>query len=189
MRVRAWTGLHPKTRKAKERYGSESAVVVKSTVVLVEVQRLPRGERRRKPKALWLWWHGEGEPDLDLLWKSYCRRFDTEHFVKFLKGTLGWTTPRVRHPEQADRWTWLVLSAYTQLRLARSVVDDRRLPWERPLPPRKLTPTRVLRSFATLLPLVGTPARAPKPRGRSPGGPKGSLSGRAKRYPVLKKTI
>ena len=66
VRVRAWTGLHPKTRKAKERYGSESAVVVKSTVVLVEVQRLPRGERRRKPKALWLWWHGEGEPDLDL---------------------------------------------------------------------------------------------------------------------------
>jgi len=189
VRVRAWSGLHPKTRKAKERYGSESAVVVKSTVVLAEVQRLPRGERRRKPKALWLWWHGEGEPDLDLLWKSYCRRFDIEHFVKFLKGTLGWTTPRVRHPEQADRWTWLVLSAYTQLRLARGVVADRKLPWERPLPQRKLTPARVLRSFATLLPLVGTPARAPKPRGRSPGRPKGSFSGRAKRYPALKKAI
>ena len=34
------------------------------------------------------------------------------------KQTLGWTTPRVRHPEQADRWTWLVLVAYAQLRLA-----------------------------------------------------------------------
>jgi hypothetical protein len=156
-------------------------------VVLVEVERLPRGERRRRPKKLWLWWHGEGEPDLDLLWRSYCRRFDVEHFVKCLKQRLGWTTPRVRHPEQADRWTWLLLAAYTQLRLARGIVADRRLPWERPLPLQSLTLTRVLRSFATLLPLLGTPAKAPKPRGRSPGRPKGRLSGRAKRYPTVKK--
>ena len=185
--MRAWSGLHPKSRKAQERYGSESACVVKGTVVLVEVQKLPRGERRRRPKALWLWWHGDGHPDLDLLWKSYCRRFDIEHFVRFLKGVLGWNTLRVRYPEQADRWTWLVLAAYAQLRLARGVVADRRLPWEQPLPARKLTPTRVLRSFVTLLPLVGTPAEAPKPRGRSPGRPRGSLSGRARRYPAVKK--
>jgi hypothetical protein len=185
--VRAWSGLHPKTRKAAERYGSETAAVVEGTVVLVEVERLPRGERRRKPKALWLWWHGEGEPDLNLVWKAYRRRFDVEHFVKFLKGTLGWTALRVRHPEQADRWTWLVLAAYAQLLLARGLVANRRLPWERPLPTHKLTPTRVLRSFASLLPLVGTPARAPKPRGRSPGRPKGRLSGPARRYPAVKK--
>jgi len=29
---------------------------------------------------------------------------------------LGWTTPRVRHPEQADLWTWLMVVAFTQLR-------------------------------------------------------------------------
>jgi hypothetical protein len=58
VRVRSWSGLHPKTRRAAERYGSESACVVRGTVVLVEVERLPRGERRRKPKALWLWWNG-----------------------------------------------------------------------------------------------------------------------------------
>ena len=187
VRVRAWSGLHPKTRRAAERYGSESAAVVEGTAVLVEVERLPRGERRRKPKVLWLWWTGEGEPDLDLLWRAYCRRFDLEHFVKFLKGVLGWTTPRVRHPEQADRWTWLLLAAYAQLRLARGIAADRRLPWERPLPMQSLTPTRVLRSFATLLPLMGTPAREPKPRGRSPGRRKGRLSGPAKRYPAVKK--
>jgi hypothetical protein len=187
VRVRAWSGLHPKTRRAAERYGSESATVVEGAVVLVEVGRLPRGERRRKPKALWLWWHGGGEPDLDLLWKAYCRRFDVEHFVKFLKGALGWTTPRVRHPEQADRWTWLVLAAYAQLLLARRIVVDSRLPWERPLPVGSLTPTRVLRNFAALLPALDTPAEAPKPRGRSPGRPRGSLSGPAKRYPAVKK--
>jgi hypothetical protein len=105
VRVRAWSGLHPKTRQAEERYGSKSARVVKGTVVLVQVRRLPQGERRRKPKDLWLWWHGEGEPNLDLLWQGYCRRFDIEHFVKFGKSRLGWTAPQVRHPEQADRWT------------------------------------------------------------------------------------
>jgi hypothetical protein len=52
-----------------------------------------------------------------------------EHTVRFCKQALGWTTPRPRHPEQADRWTWLVLAAYTQLRLARQVAADVRLPW------------------------------------------------------------
>ncbi len=32
-----------------------------------------------KPKKLWLWWSGEGEPDLNLLWRGYVRRFDVEH--------------------------------------------------------------------------------------------------------------
>jgi hypothetical protein len=185
VRVRCWAGLHPKTRRIGERYGCERAPVVRGTVVLVEVDKLPR--QTRKPKKLWLWWHGEGEPDLDLLWRAYVRRFDLEHTIRFLKQTLGWTTPRVRHPEQADRWTWLVLLAYAQLGLARSCAEDRRLPWERPQRERRLTPCRTLRGFATLLAAVGTPARAPKPCGRSPGRPKGRLSGRAKRYPALKK--
>ena len=187
VRVRAWSGLHPKTRRAKERYGCESACVVRGTLVLVEVGTLPQGERRRQPKALWLWWDGAGEPDLALLWRAYTRRFSVEHMIRFWKQRLGWTAPRIRHPEQADRWTWLVLAAYTQLRLARGIVADQRLPWEKPLAMEKLTPTWVLRVFATLLPLLGTPADAPKPRGRSPGRPKGTLSGSAKRYPAIKK--
>ena len=187
VRVRAWPGLHPKTRRAAERYGSDSAAVVKGTVALVEVERLPSGKRRRSPKALWLWWHGEDEPDLDLLWRSYCRRFSIEHAIRFIKERLGWVRPKVRHPEQADRWTWLILAAYAQLLLARGVVADRRLPWEKPLAAEKLTPYRVLRSFVTLVPLLGTPAEAPKPRGRSPGRPKGSLSGPARRHPAVKK--
>jgi hypothetical protein len=184
VRVRCWAGLHPKTRRIGERYGCKRAPVVRGTVVLVEVGKLPR--QTRKPKKLWLWWSGASEADLDLLWKAYCRRFDLEHTIRFMKQTLGWTTPRVRHPEQADRWTWLVLAAYAQLRLARAIVADARLPWERPQRPRRLTPTRVLRGFATLLAVVGTPAKPPKPCGRSPGRPKGSRSGPAKRHPALK---
>jgi hypothetical protein len=186
VQVRAWSGLHPKTRRIGERYGCERAPVVRGSVVLVEVSKLPR--ETRKPKALWLWFSGDDEPDLDLLWRAYVRRFDLEHAIRFLKQTLGWTIPRVRHPEQADRWTWLVLAAYAQLRLARSCAGDSRLPWERPQRRRRLTPCRVLRGFAALLAAVGTPAAAPKPCGRSPGRPKGRLSGRAERHPALKKT-
>jgi hypothetical protein len=184
VRVRCWSGLHPKTRRIGERYGCEAAPVVRGTVVLVDVGKLPK--QTRKPKKLWLWWSGQSEADLDLLWRAYCRRFDLEHTIRFMKQTLGWTTPRVRHPEQADRWTWLVLASYAQLRLARIWVADGRLPWERPQRPRRLTPTRVLRGFATLLPVVGTPAKPPKPCGRSPGRPKGSRSGPARRHPALK---
>ena len=110
VRVRAWAKLHPKVR-AHEGQGSRGPLpIVVGTLVLVEeVQRLPRGEeRRREPRVLWLWWHGGGPdgaaPDLELIWRAYVRRFDLEHTFRFLKQTLGWTTPRVRHPEQADRW-------------------------------------------------------------------------------------
>ena len=130
---------------------------------------------------------GPGPLDLDLAWRGYVRRFDLEHTVRFCKQTLGWTTPRPRHPAQADRWTWLVLAAYAQLRLARQLADDQRLPWERPRPPGKLSPYRVRRGFPRLLCALGSPANAPKPAGRSPGRPKGRCSGPAVRHPAIKK--
>ncbi len=187
VRVRAWAGLHAKTQNHPGHGTRGPRPIKRGTLLLVEVGRLP--QRPRKPQALWLWWHGPrgATPDLDLLWRAYVRRFDLEHTFRFLKQTLGWTTPRFRHPEQADRWSWLVLAAYTQLRLARPFVADRRLPWERRLPVGRPTPLRVLRGFSALLVALGTPAKAPKPCGRSPGRPKGRRSGRAKRYPALKK--
>ena len=186
VRVRAWAGLHPKQQLHPTRGTRGPRPIVRGTLVLVEVGRLPG--RTYKPQVLWLWWAGPGAPDLDVLWRAYVRRFDLEHTLRFVKQTLGWTTPRVRRPEQADRWTWLVVAAYTQLRLARAHVADRRLPWERRIEPGKLTPCRVHRAVPTILLAVGTPASAPKPCGRSPGRPKGRRSGRARRYPALKKT-
>jgi DDE superfamily endonuclease len=103
--VRAWAKLHPKVQNHEGRGSRGLLPIVVGTLILVEVERLPRGERRREPRVLWLWWHGSGgEPDLDLIWRSYVRRFDLEHTFRFLKQSMGWTTPRVRHPEQADRW-------------------------------------------------------------------------------------
>jgi hypothetical protein len=161
---------------------------VRGAILRVQVERVPA--RTRPPKVLWLWWAGpEGcALDLDLAWRAYVRRFDLEHTVRFAKQTLGWTTPRLRHPVQAERWTWLVLAAYTQLRLARQLACDQRLAWERPRSQPRLSPVRVRRGFPRLLCALGSPAAAPKPAGRSPGRPKGRASGPAVRYPAIKKT-
>jgi hypothetical protein len=190
VRVRAWANLHPKVAAHEGRGSRGPLPIVVGTLVLVEVERLPCGERRREPRVLWLWWHGpeKAAPDLELIWRSYVRRFDLEHTFRFLKQSLGWITPRVRRPEQADRWTWLVVAAFTQLRLARTCVGDRRLPWERRYDTGRLTPVRVRRVVSALLVELGTPAKPPKPCGRSPGRPKGRLSGRAERYPAIKKS-
>jgi len=125
----------------------------------------------------------------EFLWQAYARRYDIEQTFRFLKQSLNWVRPRVRLPAQADCWTWLVVAAYTQLRLARGAVAEQRLPWERPLPPARLTPGRLQRAFSTLLLTLGTPAAAPKPCGRSPGRPKGRRSLRAARYPPIKKLL
>jgi hypothetical protein len=185
VRVRVWAGLHPKQQAPPVRGTRTTRPIVRGTVVLVEVSGVPA--RLNQRHRLWLWWAGVGVPDVDLLWRAYVRRFDLEYTLRFCTQSLGWTKPRVRSPEHADRWTWLVVATYTQLRLTRSWVADRRLPWERPRDLGKLIPCRVRRAHSALLPLVGTPASPPQPCGRSPGRPTGSRSRRATRFPALKK--
>jgi hypothetical protein len=183
--VQAWAGLHPKQQRHPGHGTRRPRPIVRGTILRVQVERVPA--KTRPPKVLWLWWSGPGPLDLDQAWRAYTRRFDLEHTVRFCKQTLGWTIPRPRHPEQADRWTWLVLAGYTQLRLARQVAADARLPWERPRPQPRLSPYRVRRGFPRLLCALGSPAAAPKPSGCSPGRPKGRSSGPATRYPAIKK--
>jgi hypothetical protein len=183
--VAAWSGLHPKQQRHPGHGTRGPRPIVRGAIIRVQVERVPA--RTRPPKVLWLWWAGPGDLDLDLAWRAYIRRFDLEHTVRFCKQTLGWTTPRPRHPEQADRWTWLVVAAYTQLRLARQIAGDQRLPWERPRTQPRRSPYRVRRGFPRLLCALGSPAATPKPSGCSPGRPKGRPSGPAIRYPAIKK--
>ena len=189
--VRAWAGLHSNVRKPPPAGRYRPRLHAHGTILRVQVSRLPG--HQRTPEILWLWYQGpRGQnvptaPELERLWRSYCRRYDLEQTFRFLKQRLAWVTPRVRLPEQADRWTWLVVAAYTQLRLARAAVADCRLPWERPLPLAGLTPGRVQRAFVTLAGSLPPLAASPRPSGRSPGRPKGRRTGPAARYPPVKK--
>jgi hypothetical protein len=188
VRVRAWSDVHAQVHAHPGRGTHGPRPIQRGTVLLVEVERLPH--QTRPPKPLWLWWQGPPgvTPDLALIWRAYVHRFDLEHTLRFSKQSLGWTTLRVRQPAAAERWTWLVVLAYTQLRLARAVVADQRLPWEHPLPAGRLTPYRVRRAFSSLRERLGTPAAAPKSCGHPVGRPKGRRYRPAPRHPAIKLT-
>jgi hypothetical protein len=187
--VTAWSRYHPQLQRRAGWAGHPGRLpIVEGTLIHVKVDRLP-GDRT--PKPVWLWHSHPQAADLDVLrlFHAFLRRFDLEHTFRFLKQTLGWTRPRVRHPDQADRWTWLILAAYTQLRLARGLTADLRRPWEKPLTPDRLTPGRVRRGFPRIHPTTARPARAPKPSRPGPGRPKGVRNGSpAPRYAVGKQS-
>jgi hypothetical protein len=186
VKVTAWHEMHPRLSRRGHWSAYKALPIVRGAVIRVDVEHLPKPTARAK-KTLWLWWSGDGEPDLDLCWRAYLRRFDIEHEFRFAKGTLGWTTPSLCTPEQADRWTWLVVGALTQLRLARGLVADLRLPWERPRDPAQLTPARVRRGFRRLRATIGTPASPPKSHTAGPGRPKGTRKPPRTRYPAVKR--
>jgi hypothetical protein len=171
--IRAWDRLHPKltARVAWAAHPGELPIL-DGTVIRLEVARLPSGAI---PKPVWLWHSHTGlnQATVDLAWQAYLRRFDIEHTFRMLKQTLGWTTPKLRSPEAADRWTWLLLAAYTQLRLARGLAADLRRPWEKPVPPHRLSPARVRRGFRNLRPHLACPTGVPKPSRPGPGRPAG----------------
>jgi hypothetical protein len=170
----AWDGLYPRLthRGVWAEYPGELPVIA-GTLIRLQVERLP-GDHTPKPVWLWSSVTGATAADVDRWWQAFLRRFDLEHTFRLFKQTLGWTVPKIRTPAAADRWTWLTIAAYTQLRLARPLAADLRRPWEKPAPSGRLTPARVRRGFRHLRPNTARPAAAPKPTRPGPGRPPGS---------------
>ena len=171
----AWNQLHPRlTHRAAWESHDGPLPLIEGSITRLQVERLP-GDRH--PKPVWLW---SSRPELttselNRLWQSFLRRFDLEHTFRFLKQTLGWTRPRIRTPDQGQRWTWIIVAAHTQLRLARHLTQDLRRPWEKPITePHRLTPARIRRGFRNLRLKATLPASAPKPSRPGPGRPPGS---------------
>ena len=173
-----WDRLHPRlaSRGAWQRHQGELPVI-EGTLIRLAVDYLP-GDRHPKPVWLWSSRTGASTADVNRLWQAFLRRFDIEHTFRLFKQVLGWTVPAIREPAAADRWTWLVLAAYAQLRLARNLAADLRRPWEKPTPPGRLTPARVRRGFRNIRAITGCPAGAPKPGKPGPGRPPGSKNRR-----------
>ncbi|MGY3676486.1 hypothetical protein ACVWXU_000109 [Streptomyces sp. TE33382] len=157
-------------------------------MVRLQVERLP-GDRA--PKPVWLWSSAPGATptDVDRWWQSFLRRFDVEHTFRLMKQTLGWTAPKIRRADTADLWTWLIIAAHTQLRLARTLTEDLRRPWERPRPPHRLTPARVRRGFRNVRATAARPAAAPKPSRPGPGRPPGSKNKHRAAHHGVGKTV
>jgi hypothetical protein len=183
----AWGRLHQRltARAGWERHQGELPVI-EGTLIRLQVSYLP-GCRDAGPLWLWSSRAGASEGEVDRTWQAFLRRFDIEHTFRFLKQQLGWTRPKLRSPEAADRWTWIVIAAYAQLYLARDLAADARLPWQRPCPPGRLTPSRVRRGFRNIRQALPVPASAPKPARPGPGRPPGSKNRRpATRHDVGK---
>lgn len=172
LRLRQWSNVH-------FRQSPDHAM----TLVLVE--RLDEeGKRRHQP--LWLIWVGQTMPALETLWQRYLRRFCIEHWYRFIKQRLHWCLPHLGTAQQTQAWSTLMPLMSWQLWLARSECIDSPFPWQKPLSDK--TPGRVANAFAVILATIGTPAEDPKPRGKSPGWPKGKRRTRRPRFPTIKKT-
>ena len=172
LRVRMWNNLH----------FSESA---SRPMQLILVERILTEQLRPKPQPLWLVWVGQEMPPMSEIWRQYLRRFAVDHWYRFLKQRLHWTLPQLSTPVQCERWSDLMPILTWELWLAKDLVAQHHLPWQKPL--SHLTPGRVAQSFASLLPEIGTPAVSPKPRGKSPGWQVGNKRTKKTRYPVVKK--
>ena len=136
-------------------------------MTLILVERLETVTGRLNSQPLWLVWVGIQMPSLAEIWQLYLRRFALEHWYRLAKQTLHWNVPKLSTPEQCERWSDLMPLLTWQLWLAKDVVREIRLPWQKSLP--ELTPGRVVQSMLPLLIRIGSPAVVPKRRGNSDG--------------------
>lgn len=134
-RAMAWDRIHPRLTARSARIDHDGELPIsEGTLIRLQVNHLPGGG---DPLPVWLWSSKTSmtSADVDLRWQAFLRRFDLEHTFRFTEQTLGWTRPKLRAPESADRWTWLVIAAHTQLRLTREAAADLRRPWGKPAAP------------------------------------------------------
>jgi len=152
-------------------------------LTIIKVIRPRADDSERDPKISWFVYLGQDPQQVALL---YGLRFGQEHGYRFDKQALLWTEPRLRTPEQFDLWSQIVAIVHNLVVVARDFVEGELRPWENKQ--REQTPQQVRRGLAKFLPKLGTPARPPKPRGKSKGRSYGTQIKRAMRFSVVRKT-
>jgi hypothetical protein len=171
VRLRRWNDLH-------DRQDSETILAV----ICAEVHR----EKEKPPAALWLGYKpGHTDYPLRDVWSWFDRRWPIEPSIRFRKQGLFWTLPALQASQDCDRWTWLVQIAFWFLFLARPLLPDLYLPWQKPA--EHPTPARVKRAFPAIFATIGTPAKPPQTRGNSPGWPKGKPRKPKERHKPVKR--
>lgn len=173
VQIQHWSGLHFRAAAAHSLQLLRITVSGKATV-------------KRSPKPMWLGWIGNEMPSLEQTWRYYLRRFAVDHWNRFAKQRLHWTLAHFSTTKLVERWSDLMPLLSWQLWLAREIVKDNPLPWQKPQ--KELTPGRAAQGFPAILAAIDTPAGDPKPRGKSPGWQKGKQRQSRTRYPIVKKT-
>jgi hypothetical protein len=171
--VHCWNQLHLRTARWVE-------------VSVIQVIRHAASESRRDPKISWFVWKGDEPAPLAEISPTYRLRYSHEHGYRLDKQVLLWDEPRLRTPEQTERWTQIVACTHNQLVLARPLVEGVYRPWEH----RRsvVTLSQVRRAMPTLLMQLGTPARPPQPRGKAPGRAQGFHPKPISHQPVIRKS-
>jgi DDE superfamily endonuclease len=182
-----WEGLDANNRGIRLRWWKQMHVknVRWLDVTVIQVERPHATNTERDPRMSWLIWIGDQQADLAQMALGYALRLSQEHGYRFEKQSLLWNEPRLRPPEQFERWSHLVAIVHNHLVLARDLVEVEQRPWENKRRPS--TPQQVRRGLQKYLPTLGTPARPPQPRGKSPGRIKGAKIRQAPRFSVVRK--
>jgi DDE superfamily endonuclease len=154
-------------------------------VTVVRVVRPHATNKERDPRVSWFVWIGDESVNLAQIALGYVLRFGQEHGYRFDKQALLWEQPRLRTPEQFERWSQIVAIVHNHLVLSRSLVEPELRPWENKQ--RQSTPQQVRRGIGKLLPRLGTPTQPPQPRGKSKGRMKGASVKKAQRFAVIRK--
>lgn len=156
-------------------------------LTIIQVSRPHATNSERDPRISWFVYLGQDPQEgLAQIALMYGLRFCQEHGYRFDKQALLWTEPRLRTPDQFDRWSQVVAIVHNLITLAREIIAPELHPWENKH--RDPTPQQVRRGLTKFLPQLGTPASPPKPRGNPKGRKKGAVVRKATRFPVIRKT-
>jgi hypothetical protein len=133
------------------------------------------GKRRREVSAL-------------DAYRSYRRRFDIEHFFRFVKQKLlfcAYQTPDLDHQIS---WWWFCCMAYWLLYHVRHIGQGSTRPWHKQNATKPAGPGEVKRLFATrIFPVLGSPTRPPISCEKSKGRELGARFPKRLRKKVIKK--
>jgi hypothetical protein len=154
-------------------------------MTIIRVLRPHARNCERDPRQSWFVWIGDPQADIAEVALGYARRFCQEHGYRFDKQALLWQVPRLHTPEQFELWSHLVAITHNHLLLASPLVEAELRPWESKQSPVSLQQVR--RGLNKLLARLGTPARPPKPRGKSFGRARGAKLPKRTRFAVVRK--
>jgi len=173
--------------------GKKDIPMHRQPFTLVRITWLDANGQAIHKRPMWLIVLGARRQVLSLaqIREAYAQRYDLEHFFRFGKQRLLLTSYQTPDVEHEENWWQIVGLAYTQLWLARSLVEQFPRPWERYLPQSKTrlaSPSAAQRGFGRIIRQLGTPTHPPKLRGYSPGRATGVRLRPRERAPVVKRT-